>query len=120
MFIKRDRRKYPRTPIELKVEYSKVNTFLVDYTMNISKGGTFIKTDRPFDVGTEFIFFLHVPEVKEPIRIKGKVQWVLRKEDAKSGEEPGMGIKFIFESEEDKRKIEEIVEYLIKSHTRNI
>ena len=47
---------HARTPIELKVEYKKMNTFFADYTKNISKGGTFIKTDRPLPVGTEFLF----------------------------------------------------------------
>ena len=47
-----------RAPIELKVDYKKLNTFIADYTKNISKGGTFIKTDRPLKVGTEFVFKL--------------------------------------------------------------
>ena len=47
-----DRREAPRQPIELKVEYKRLNTFFADYTKNISKGGTFIKTNRPLPVGT--------------------------------------------------------------------
>src|SRR5690348_1888069 len=38
-----ERRDGPRVPIELKVEYKKLNSFFADYTKNISKGGTFIK-----------------------------------------------------------------------------
>ena len=40
----REAREHMRAPIELKVEYKKMNTFFSDYTKNISKGGTFIKT----------------------------------------------------------------------------
>ena len=47
-----DRRREARAPIELKVEYKRLNTFFYDYTKNISKGGTFIKTEKPLDVGT--------------------------------------------------------------------
>ena len=42
-----DRRLAYRAPIELKVEYKRLNTFFADYTRNISRGGTFIGTDKP-------------------------------------------------------------------------
>ncbi|MEZ4272259.1 MAG: hypothetical protein R3C68_12780 [Myxococcota bacterium] len=32
-----DKRESPRAPIELKVEYKRMNTFFADYTKNISK-----------------------------------------------------------------------------------
>ena len=56
-----ERRESGRAPIELKVEYKKLNTFFADYTRNISKGGTFIRTDHPLPVGTRFAFTLAVP-----------------------------------------------------------
>ena len=62
-------RRHPRTPIELKVEYRKLNTFFFDYTRNISKGGTFIKTPRPLEIGTEFVFKLAVPRLDEPLTL---------------------------------------------------
>ena len=37
-----ERRAEVRRPIELKVEYKRLNTFFADYTKNISRGGTFI------------------------------------------------------------------------------
>jgi type IV pilus assembly protein PilZ len=48
----KDAREHVRAPIELKVEYKKMNTFFSDYTKNIIKGGTFIKTDKPLKLGT--------------------------------------------------------------------
>ena len=42
-----DRRKGQRGAIELNVEYKRINTFFSDYTRNISKGGTFIRTAKP-------------------------------------------------------------------------
>src|SRR6516164_2182390 len=53
---KTDGRTHPRAPIELKVDYKKLNSFFADYTRNISKGGTFIKTRKPLPVGTRFLF----------------------------------------------------------------
>ena len=73
-----DRRDHLRVPIELKVEYKRLNTFFADYTKNICKGGTFIRTKKPLDVGTIFVFQLTVPKLREPIAIRGEVKWIKR------------------------------------------
>src|SRR5829696_3588437 len=89
----------PRAPIELKVEYKKLNTFFADYTRNICKDDTFIKTRKPLDEGTEFVFKLIVPRLEQPIAILGKVEWVVREGEAAA--EPGMGIRFLYASEDE-------------------
>ena len=109
-------RKHPRAPIELKVEYKKLNTFFADYTKNISKGGTFIKTKRPLAVGTEFVFKLLVPSMAEPIALRGKVKWVVTEQQAAAdpqNSEPGMGIRFIYDDEGTREQIESDVERLM-------
>ena len=73
----RERRIDVRSPIELKVEYKRLNTFFADYTKNISRGGTFIKTSRPLPVGTEFLFKLVVPGREVPLTIHGEVQRII-------------------------------------------
>ena len=73
-----DRRREARAPIELKVEYKRLNTFFYDYTKNISKGGTFIKTEKPLDVGTIFLFKLMLPMQTEPLALRGEVRWVVK------------------------------------------
>jgi len=88
-----ERRVEARRPIELKVEYKRLNTFFADYTKNISRGGTFIKTRRPLPVGTEFLFKLFVPGRDVPLMIHGEVQRIAG--DA-PGEEQGMAIKFVY------------------------
>jgi type IV pilus assembly protein PilZ len=108
----------PRPPIELKVEYQKLNTFFADYTRNICKGGTFIRTRRPLGEGTEFVFKLIVPRLEEPLAIRGAVRWVVREgqpppPEAPAGAEPGMGIRFLYDSEGERRTIESIVERLM-------
>src|SRR5205085_5574974 len=72
-----DRRREARAPIELKVQYERLNTFFYDYTKNISKGGTFIKTAKPLPVGTIFSFKLVVPGLTEPLKLTGEVKWVV-------------------------------------------
>ncbi|MBI4512355.1 MAG: TIGR02266 family protein [Deltaproteobacteria bacterium] len=114
----RDRREHLRAPIELKVEYKKLNTFFADYTKNICKGGTFIKTKKPLDVGTEFVFKLLVPKLEEPLALRGEVRWVVREGEppppgVDPDQEPGMGIRFIYASDDERQAIEEIVEKLM-------
>src|SRR5918998_1229859 len=99
-----DARQHPRAPIELKVDYKKLNSFFADYTKNISKGGTFIKTKKPLPVGTRFLFKLSVPKREAPFELLGEVVW--SKADA---EEPGMGIRFIYSDDRQRRDFESVV-----------
>ena len=109
-------RQHPRAPIALQVEYKKMNTFFSDYTKNISKGGTFIKTERPLKVGTEFLFKLAIPAMEKPVEIKGQVAWVNTEGEMQRPEVPdrGMGIRFIYENPEQRRDFESIVENLMR------
>ncbi len=108
-----DRRRAARAPIELNVEYKRVNTFFSDYTRNISKGGTFIRTSRPLDVGTEFVFALRVPLLEEPLRLRGTVKWVVPPEDSSPQKQAGMGIEFVYTGPEERRETEGVVERLM-------
>lgn len=108
-----ERRTEPRAPIELRVEYKRLNSFFADYTKNIGRGGTFIATERPLEVGTDFVFKLGVPGLPEPLVLHGKVQWILLPEDATEGREPGMGIGFVFDSELERERVETTVEKLM-------
>jgi type IV pilus assembly protein PilZ len=113
-----DRRDDPRMPIELRVEYKKLNTFFADYTKNICKGGTFIRTQKPLDVGTIFLFQLAVPTLDKPIEIRGEVKWVKRDgEPSPPGvaedHEAGMGIRFIYDKPDERRAVETTVERMM-------
>ena len=112
----KERREYIRAPIELKVEYKKMNTFFADYTKNISKGGTFIKTDKPLPVGTEFLFRLAIPMLKEPVEIRGVVVWINEKDNLSHPEveELGMGIRFIYDTDRQREEFYEMVEGMMR------
>jgi type IV pilus assembly protein PilZ len=99
-----ERRRAPRAPIELKVEYKRLNTFFADYTKNISRGGTFIGTEKPLSVGTEFVFALGVPGMDEPLRLRGKVIWVTQLHEGTRGNPAGMGIEFQYDAAERQAK----------------
>ncbi|MBL8914331.1 MAG: TIGR02266 family protein [Archangium sp.] len=97
-----------RAPIELKVDYKKLNSFFADYTKNISKGGTFIKTKKPLPIGTRFLFKLTVPLRAAPFELLGEVVW-----STIEGEEPGMGIKFVYSDDSQRTDFEGVVEALM-------
>ena len=101
-------RVHTRAPIELKVDYKKLNSFFADYTKNISKGGTFIKTKKPLPIGTRFLFKLSVPHRDQPFELLGEVVW-----SKSDGDEPGMGIRFIYGSDNQRAEFEGIVERLM-------
>jgi len=101
---KGERRGGQRRAIELKVEYKRLNTFFADYTKNISRGGTFIKTRRPLPIGTEFMFKLFVPGRDHPLTIHGEVQRIVG-EDAAPSEEQGMAIKFVYREGDPQEEI---------------
>jgi type IV pilus assembly protein PilZ len=111
-----DRRSDSREPIELKVEYERLNAFFADYTKNISRGGTFIQTRRPLPVGTGFVFQLFVPTLEQPIEIRGEVKWVVEPvldDGGQDGAPAGMGIHFVYASEDERRLVERLVERLM-------
>ncbi|HEY4185034.1 MAG TPA: TIGR02266 family protein [Polyangia bacterium] len=113
-----ERRRENRAPIELKVEYKRLNTFFYDYTKNISKGGTFIKTERPLEVGTLFVFKLRVPGTDDPIALRGEVRWVVRAGEAPppaaaDNQEPGMGIRFVYDAPEERTTFERLVQKMM-------
>ena len=109
-----DRRTSHRAAIVLNVEYKRVNTFFADYTRNISKGGTFIRTDRPLQLGTEFVFALTIRTVAEPLKLRGRVRWVVSTEQTTPDQPAGMGIEFLYANDEELKSTEEIVEKLME------
>ena len=111
-----ERRDESRAAITLKVDYKRLNTFFADYTKNISKGGTFIRTSKPLAIGTEFVFVLTVPEPK-PVHLEltGEVKWVVTEADAAPDEPAGMGIQFVFKDEGEQDRVSSFVTDLMRA-----
>jgi type IV pilus assembly protein PilZ len=108
-----DRRSAQRHAITLRVDYKRMNTFFADYAKNISKGGTFIRTSKPLDVGTEFVFVLAIPGQPEQLQLKGEVMWTVDEEQATDEQPAGMGIRFRFSKEAERTQLETFVEKLM-------
>ena len=103
-----------RAAITLRVDYKRVNTFFADYTKNISKGGTFIRTTKPLDVGTEFVFVLSFPDQEKQLKLKGEVMWVVPEDKATDEQPPGMGIRFLFANQGERGAVDHFVEVMMQ------
>jgi type IV pilus assembly protein PilZ len=119
-----EKRQAERAAITLRVDYKRINTFFADYTKNISKGGTFIKTAKPLDIGTEFVFVLSLPTKSAAdgsdtqLKLRGKVIWVTTEAQAQVAQDPdrrtpGMGIRFLFQDDSERNALDDIVEHLM-------
>jgi uncharacterized protein (TIGR02266 family) len=91
-----DRRRAPREPLLLKVQYGDAAELVADYTENISAGGTFVLTNRLLAEGTPVRLVLSFPGLIKPLPISGVVKWV-REEPP---EERGLGVAFDADSAE--------------------
>jgi type IV pilus assembly protein PilZ len=108
-----DRRLSPRHAITLRVDYKRMNTFFADYAKNISKGGTFIRTNKPLDVGTEFVFVLSIPGQPDHLQLHGEVMWTVDESRASEDRPPGMGIRFEFADDRERKELEQFVAKLM-------
>lgn len=111
-----ERRDDDRAPITLRVDYKRLNTFFADYTKNISTGGTFIRTTRPLAIGTEFKFVLALPaEGSTEVALNGIVKWIVKEDEAEGHRPAGMGIQFVFVDDAERRRVEDLVEGLMRA-----
>jgi type IV pilus assembly protein PilZ len=103
---RRERRESGRAALELPVDYERLNALLSDYTHNISRGGTFIRTGQPLQVGTVLSFTIRAPRLEEAMVLQGVVRWVVDASQTRKGRPAGMGIAFVYDSPGHKEAVE--------------
>ncbi len=85
-----------RSPIETQVKFGETEQDMLTGTLlDIAVGGVFLKTDELFKAGTELQLEFQLNPERIPIRCKGRVAWVNRKENFKKYTSSGIGIEFI-------------------------
>lgn len=84
-------REFQRIPCAVRVTFRSPSAFLVAYATNLSRGGLFLETDEPLEVGEELSLSLEVPELGA-LDVPARVAW----HRAAAGEQgpAGMGIEF--------------------------
>jgi len=105
-----DQRRFPRSPMMLKVEYSSTTEFLTDYTENISGGGVFIATTSEFELGQEIDFSVSFPGLLEPIQVKGEIKWRRTQNDQEGP--VGIGVQFIMDRSPGREALRNLLDHL--------
>lgn len=107
-----DTRKDQRAPVAVKVRFKSatVDEFIEQYSIDISKGGLFVKSRTPMPVGTLLKFEFQLADESKLIQGVGRVVW--KRDESQSSREspPGMGIKFIKMDNESKELVHRIVD----------
>lgn len=100
-------------PIEIKVEYKRINAFIADFTRDISGGGLFVRTDQPLPLGSDALFTLNIPRLETPVTLRGIVRRVVS-----AGEEGdvGMGVELVFDDEAERDALKRVVDSLMIEH----
>ena len=102
-----ERRNHARVPRKFKVIFSNPKAFVNSYLFNISTGGLFVKTNEPPNQGEIINLKIILPDKKKGLEVLGEVIWFIREErvTAKGKFPPGMGVKFLNLSTQDKIRI---------------
>jgi len=104
-------RKQDRVQKTLSLSFRDPQSFVKAYTDNISKGGLFIRTERPLKKGEQFLLKLHLPELSEPMKINCESVWT-REQSETEKRPPGMGVKFCEMAERDSQILNHYVQTL--------
>jgi uncharacterized protein (TIGR02266 family) len=98
----------------MRVKFRTASSFLVSYSVNISRGGMFLEVATPTEIGQEVQLRLEV-ENRQPIEVPGRVAW--RRDTADAGGPSGIGIEFTQASEPLGMFIDELVSEFTKTKT---
>jgi uncharacterized protein (TIGR02266 family) len=101
----KEKRQFPREDLLLKVQYPDMDDFLHDCTENVSRGGTFIFSEKDWNIGDRIKLVLSFPGLLKPVDLMAEVTWK-RRDSVK-----GIGVKFLFDEFPGTReKLEQLLE----------
>ncbi len=85
-------REHERVPFGMQVEFRTASSFLVAYSVNISRGGIFLETADQLPIGSELTLALQIPGA-QTVEVTGKVTWHRGDDDIEGP--AGMGVEFV-------------------------
>jgi uncharacterized protein (TIGR02266 family) len=80
--------------MRIRLRYTDVHAFIDRYARNISRGGMFVQSRSPQDVGTQLDFELALKDGTVLLRGSGKVIWTREYDPAHPRQAHGMGVRF--------------------------
>ena len=102
-----DKRRDPRIPLVLRVEYPNATEPVRDVTENLSAGGLFIRTDRDLAEGERVPLLISFPSLLEPIEIEVEV---VRRRAAEPGGSTGVAVRIPPDRITDRQKLGHLAE----------
>lgn len=105
----KNRRTVERVEVVWSVDCTTEQTFLYASITNISALGIFVQTNEPLPVGTQMTLRFAPPGSQEPFVVPGVVQWLNPVRPMAENLNPGMGIRFVGLSLEDRERLVEAI-----------
>lgn len=103
-----EKRKDPRVPLVLRVEYPGDPTAVRDATENLSAGGLLIRTDRDLKPGERVPLLVSFPGLLEPFEVE--VEVVRRRPSAPGGGPAALAVKIPVDRVDDRHKLARLAE----------
>ncbi len=85
-------RTHQRIPYGVEVEFRTASSFLVAYSVNLSRGGLFLETEADMPVGSEVAIRIGVPGTGA-VELTGVIAWRRGRESGDGP--PGIGLEFV-------------------------
>ena len=106
-----ERRKHPRFPVRIRIQYRATDQFFTDYIHNLSLGGIFVETAEPLPVNTVLKVQFSLPSMRKPIVADGIVVHAFQIGRKRNPVASGMGIRF---SDLDPQNRQALERYLVR------
>ena len=100
-----ERRSSTRFDVTWSVDCETEETFLYAAIANISELGIFVRTIDPSSIGTHVTLRFVPPDASEPFVLQGTVQWVNTVRPMHDNPNPGMGIRFVNLTLDDRERL---------------
>ncbi|WP_437980633.1 TIGR02266 family protein [Sorangium sp. So ce117] len=100
-----DRRSSERLDVTWLVDCETDDTFLYASITNISEMGIFVRTTQPLSIGTRLTLRFSPPGVDGSYVLEGTVQWINEVRPLHDNPNPGMGIRFVDLTPDDRERI---------------
>lgn len=112
-YIDVETRSGKRLKAQLRVYYGPApQQLLSEFSVDLSTGGLYVKTDFPLPVDESLTLRFSLPEQQRLVTCQARVAWVNSKENPRKRElPPGMGIQFVELSLEDMKSIRRFLEH---------
>ena len=111
-------RQHPRYEVSIPAECSTRQVFFSNKVRNISRGGLFLRCERPLPLNEEVSLVLHLPGTEKGIFATGRVVWGHDIAAGSADAVAGSGIRFVGMTASDRVALETFLGGMTPTHVR--